>query len=315
MIPPIYFIWKQLNGPQIKAVVTAAWERIVSWFDSTIEYFYHFSVATVNSAHLTLIGTLVGFQRPIVTKIDETYFYFSEVPPVPNSKYGLSHRPGPPDNDGDDPYNWGGQFASLSGSTTAVGELADTEWYRQMLDTFLSSKGEAASFVALDDITHSLSIFDSPERPPYYVFTFYQNQGPDDARANGDIDLDLDNILPWHDPFTALQLMRSLAAGMYAPVPVIRPILQGVDSITGGTTTDFSKKLLQFLSPNDLWIKDVSGRAQYKLTEDDFPEYYNEEGQRAVKWNTKPDGSGEPVEIGYQLLGNVILYAYPVEFI
>ena len=39
MIRPIEFLWRQLNGPQITAVVKAAYNWCVQQFDATMDYF------------------------------------------------------------------------------------------------------------------------------------------------------------------------------------------------------------------------------------------------------------------------------------
>lgn len=302
MIPDISFIWKQLNGPQITAITKALFAYIKEKFDDLISYFWNLSVQTANSAHLTLFGTLVGFQRPIVVKIDQVYFYFSELPPVENSPHGLSWRPGPPDPEGQQ-YDWGGQLSEVSPGNKAVGELADTEWYRALLSGFLHSNGVEGSLVLLNDIIVTLSSYDNPDRPPYFIFTYTLQQ--EGVKSPGDIDIDLDNIIPWRDPYTSYELMVSIANGMYAPVPKIYPILQGVNTLEN-PDDDVSKKLLQFLSQESLWIKDVSGLPGYALTPEDFPDIPD------VTWNTKKDGTGDVVGVGYQLYGNTILYAYPI---
>ena len=303
MIPNIRFIWKQLNGPQITAVTKAILKWFRNQFDRLIEYFWNFSVATANSDHLTLFGTLVGFQRPIVVPIDEDYFYFSDIPPVEGSAKGLSWKPGIPDFESEDPHDWGGQFSEVSPGANAIGEIADTDWYRALLQGFLNSDGYDGSLRLLEQIVITLSRYDNPERAPYYLIEFLTESVG--AKAVGDINLDMDNIIPWRDPYTSYELMQSLANGMYAPVPRVYPILQGVDPLA--PQQDKSRKMLQFLNIEGLWVGQVLGDAGYALTEDDFPQ-----GMEEALWNTQPDGKGEAVTVGFQLYSNTIIFAYQV---
>ena len=66
MIRPIEFLWRQLNGPQITAVVKAAYNWCVQQFDATMDYFNNLTIATANGAHLSLFGMMANFARPYI---------------------------------------------------------------------------------------------------------------------------------------------------------------------------------------------------------------------------------------------------------
>ena len=310
MILDFQYWWKQFNGPRITAIMRAILLWMKENWDEQLEYFWNLSIDTANSSHLTFFGILSGFIRPIVTKADEEYFYFSEAPPTKGSSHGLSYRPGPPDLESEDPYEWGGPLSEVSLSPASSGERAPTEWYRQMLAAWSSSKGIDGSLELLDDLTSIMSLYDSPLRDLYYIFTWSTALSSSSSKTYGDIDLDLDNPIPWNNPFVVEALFSAIAASIYTPVPRLYPILEGVDSSTG----DIAKRLLQFLSEDDLYISQVCEELNYELTADDFPDYKNEEGLSVTEWNTEKDGSGDIVSIGYILQATKIQYAYPVAY-
>ena len=78
MILPIQYLWKQLDGPQVKGLTKGVEEYWKSLFDDKLDYFNNISIDTANDDHLTLMGLLSGLIRPVIQEPDKTFFYFTE---------------------------------------------------------------------------------------------------------------------------------------------------------------------------------------------------------------------------------------------
>ena len=69
-LKPVHFLWKQLNGPQITAIVDALYELLRDMFNPIINYLTTFSINTANDIHLTFIGICSGIK--IIIELTKT---------------------------------------------------------------------------------------------------------------------------------------------------------------------------------------------------------------------------------------------------
>ena len=77
MILPVKFLWEQLDGPQITAIENALFQYFTDIFDTKLDYLSTMNVDTANDSHLTFLGILANFVRPVITVPDREFFYFT----------------------------------------------------------------------------------------------------------------------------------------------------------------------------------------------------------------------------------------------
>ena len=147
MIPVIQYLWKQLNGPQIKAICEAINQFIRSQVGGLLDYFNNLNVDTATDSHLTIIGSLIGLSRPKLTNARIKYVLFTDGVEH-NSSKGFSDGPGS-ESEG----TRGGKLVDLNeilaGNATTILPAA---YYRPLLNTIIESDGKYGSIVLLDDI-------------------------------------------------------------------------------------------------------------------------------------------------------------------
>lgn len=208
-IPPISFLWKQLNGPQVVAFCKAIYEYLREMFDTNINYWSGISIATAKDDYLIELGALAGFPRAIVERYPNDPVMFTKEYYGPGSAAGgicgfgfsdgLKHGP----SNGD-----GGRFNDVRDKK--IKALIPANTYRRALEAFVHSDGEMGSLVLLDDIMGS----QIGEGNPDNAYNFDYN-----TVAPGDIILRFFAVREWPDGVSAPYLMTSLADGPYAPVP------------------------------------------------------------------------------------------------
>lgn len=188
MIPQIRFLWKQLRGPQITAICNAIHDFIKNMFNGKMDYFNNFTIESVNDSHLTLLGTLIGFERPLITEEHAKFFFFSDGPES-NFENGFSDGPGHGES------TEGGKLVDLwdilQGNHSI---LLPEEFYRGLLEVYTKSEGELGSIILLDDLLD-------------YIYTKYRSEDEKDyefkwctqseLRGNQDIELWVGSISNW----------------------------------------------------------------------------------------------------------------------
>lgn len=209
-IPPIKFLWRQMNGPQVVAFCQAIYEWLRLRFDKNIDYWSNISINTATDEYLTELGALAGFPRAITERYTEDPVMFTKEYYGPGSENGgvcgfgfsdgLKHGP----TEGVD----GGRFNDVRAEK--IRELIKADTYRRALHTFANSKGSMGSLKLLDDIMDCQLGEGNPDNA--YMFD-YNTVSP------GDIILNFYNVREWPDGVSAPYMMTALADGPYAPSP------------------------------------------------------------------------------------------------
>jgi len=73
------YISKQLGGPIVQGFITGIETMFNNWYAITLNYLKTLSISSANEKHTEMIGTLVGFPRPLVQQelVDSAYFKFA----------------------------------------------------------------------------------------------------------------------------------------------------------------------------------------------------------------------------------------------
>lgn len=208
-IPPISFLWRQLNGPQVVAFCRAIFEWFRKLFDPNLNYWSNISIETAAEDYLTELGALAGMPRAVVERYENDPVVFTKEYYGPGSPaqgicgFGFSDgfKHGPSNNDG-------GRFNDVRDKK--IRTLISAATYRKALRAFCDSHGEVGSLVLLDDIMNSQLGEGNPDNA--YNFDY-------DTIAPGDIILRFFAVREWPDGLSAPYLMSALADGPYAPVP------------------------------------------------------------------------------------------------
>lgn len=211
MIIPVNFLWAQLNGPQITGITEAMVEYLKSIFDTQLDYINTISVDTANSDHLTLLGILAGFARPVISIPDKDYFYFTE-DLEKDTSHGFSSLENP---------SQGGRFVSLFKGMGQIDVPLDTEHYRALLKAYIQGEGEIGGLELLDDICYALSQVDIPGVEPFYKFEFMRYGEVPTGRSSGDLYIDVGSLENWKNPMEVYAILRGLADTVYSPIPQI----------------------------------------------------------------------------------------------
>lgn len=208
MILPIKFLWEQLDGPQVQGIMNATYQYYKEMFDSKLEYLNTMGVENANDSHLTFLGILANFIRPVISVPDRDYFFLTEHAEH-DSTQGFSSI-------GD--RTIGGRLVSKEGVTTEAHPL-NTEHYRLLLKAYIEGEGELGGLVLLDDICYKLSVLDQPKITPSYVFEFIGGDDIPEGRAPGDVYIDIGTLSDWNNPMQIYAILRGLAKSTYWPVP------------------------------------------------------------------------------------------------
>lgn len=208
-IPPLTFLWKQLNGPQVGAFCKAIFEYLRDKFDKKLDYWSNISLDTAADGYLDTLGALAGFPRAIVTTYPNDPVMFTKEYYGPGSKAGGICGFGFSDGFLHGPSNGdGGRFNDMREKKIQKPIPAGT--YRRALKAFSQSKGDTGSLKLLDDIMNSQLGGGNPDNA--YQFDY-------NTIAPGDIVLRFFMVREWPDGTSAPFLMTELAEGPYAPTP------------------------------------------------------------------------------------------------
>lgn len=210
MIIPITFLWEQLDGPQISAIKQAIFDYAKNIFDQKLDYINNISIESANDSHLTLFGLLSGLVRPTIVEPSADFFYFTE-----RAEHNTVHGFSSPSQGIE-----GGRFSAINQATTHNVSLNE-EHYRALLRAWVNGEGEIGSLVLLDDICAELTRVDLGNVTPFYNFQFLLGPAVPEARAQGDIFLDMGESANWNNPMHIYAVLRGIADSSYAPVPQI----------------------------------------------------------------------------------------------
>lgn len=223
MIPPINWLWKQFNGPQIAAIAQAIYRYFKLQFESALDYWNHLSINTALSSHLTTIGALQGVSRPLMNITPETFFWFSEVPgegtyypsvPYKKSDHGLSAIAD---------MSKGGKFSDMS-EASKVWDYLSTPLYRAILQGARDSTGEQGSLIYLDDILFKLYTYLNPTatQGTYKINILTVDDVSTMTRSPGDIQVNLGQEDSWGDSFSEIVAeVDQLGKTLYYPMPTM----------------------------------------------------------------------------------------------
>lgn len=207
MISPVNFIWKQLNGPQITAIVRAIYSYVKESFDTTMNYFRDLSLKTANEAHSTLLGTLMGVERPYISaeKIRNFYFTVSKEHPSDN---GFSEAPGPD--------QVGGKFSDQILKDVSTVYLPKV-YFSSLLDSIAQSEGLPGSLVLLDDIcTYFYNTFRRGDTKDYQIS--WNPPVEDEEWGPGDITMYIGDTVHWGENTIYVEsTLSSLLKAYYMP--------------------------------------------------------------------------------------------------
>lgn len=208
MILPVKYLWEQLDGPQITAIQEATFEYFKRMLDPKLDYLNNLTVDTANDAHLTFLGILANFVRPVITVPDKDFFFLTE-----DVEHGSPHGFSSVTNRAQ-----GGRLVGIEGATTEARPL-NTEHYRLLLKSYISNEGELGGLKLLDDICYELSKLDQPEVAPFYTFEFMEGDDIPEGRSHGDVYIDIGTLSDWNNPMQIYAILRGLARSSYWPVP------------------------------------------------------------------------------------------------
>ena len=208
MILPVKFLWEQLDGPQVTAIENALFQYAKSMFDTKLDYLNSMDVNTANDSHLTFLGILANFVRPVISVPDKEFFYLTESVEH-NSSRGFADL---------DDRIVGGRFVGIEGASVEARPL-NTEHYRTLLKAYINGEGELGGLRLLDDICYALSKQDQPLVNPFYTFTFMEGDDIPEGRAPGDVYIDMGSLSVWNNPMQIYAILRGLANSTYWPVP------------------------------------------------------------------------------------------------
>lgn len=208
MILPVKFLWEQLDGPQVQGIENATFQYFKEMFDDKLDYLNTMDVSTANDNHLTFLGILANFVRPVITVPDKDFFFLTENVESQSSN-GFSSI---------DNRTVGGRLVGIEGATTEARPL-NTEHYRLLLKAYVESDGELGGLILLDDICYLLSKLDQPTVTPFYTFEFMEGDSIPAGRAPGDVYIDIGSLADWNNPMQIYAILRGLAKSTYWPVP------------------------------------------------------------------------------------------------
>lgn len=208
IIRPFRFIWRQLRGPQITAIIQATFVWLHDMFEGIFSYFHDFSIDTANTDHLSFLGLVSGFSRALVRIPNEKLFWFTDRP-MHNNEHGFGDLNEP---------DIGGKLSDavedrVAASTTKL----PPEIYRKLLKTYVHSEGSEGSLVLLDDLTKTA--WDYYQTRDYtYAFSI--------ATANvmnvgcGDIVVRIGSLNMWQDGQLIIRAVYDyIENSFYKPAP------------------------------------------------------------------------------------------------
>lgn len=209
MIVPINFLWKQLNGPQVVGVTKACYNWCVNQFNALLDYYNDLKILNANSAHLSLMGTLANFSRPMIRLVDMKFFMFADSASNPD-EHGFS---------GLEDLSVGGLFSSISAVwETERGIPLSDDFFRRVLYAYSQSNGELESLSLLDDICNALKEYAGGPNATYEITIRDSVSGIQDI---GDVIINLGRQQDWQNWSSVVCAIEALTKTIYAPLPKV----------------------------------------------------------------------------------------------
>ena len=207
MIVPINFLWRQLNGPQIVGITKACYNWCVNQFNALLDYYNDLKILNANSAHLSLMGTLANFSRPMIRLVDMKFFKFADSATNPDA-HGFGNL---------EDLSVGGLFSSVSAVwETERGVPLSDAFFRKVLYTYSQSQGELESLGLLDDICNTLKEFSGGPNASYEITI---RDTASDIQDVGDIIINLGRQQDWQNWASVVCAIEALTKTIYAPLP------------------------------------------------------------------------------------------------
>lgn len=213
MIPPVDFLWEQMDGPQIQAIEQALYNYMYKQFDSLLEYLNNISVGTANEQQINDIGKIMNLPRPVIKVWTENYIVFTD---------GLQH----PSQAGFGDLNDNSYGACFS-------DIADMkyEWlivplmmYRPFLEGAVASYAEIGSIVFLDDLLSMLASSLGHTQDQFkWTFDYIEQDEPLLDRAKGDISMKIGTLIFWRGSMVGYSLMEEVTKRLYPAAPRVWP--------------------------------------------------------------------------------------------
>lgn len=192
VLHPLRFLWRQLNGPIVTAIMTGLFKFVQSQINPALSYLSTFSIETATNEHLTFIGALLGLVRPVVAFANEDTFFFT-AQDEHNVEYGFSLEAGQ--------GQIGGHFTGGDVPTGRERMLCPESYYRAILQGYLETDAEFTSIVFLDDILHKAWTLLRVDEPSYTI-AFQEEAGA--SGGYGDIRINLGPLSGWGDRKSAI---------------------------------------------------------------------------------------------------------------
>ena len=205
-LKPVHFLWKQLNGPQITAIVDALYALLRDMFNPIISYLTTFSINTANDSHLTFIGICSGIIRPIIQVADSRFFLFTR-DPEHNQDYGVSDL---------NNLTLGGVFSDLGEDVLSRRNLlCPALYYRTILQGFAASKGQVGSIALIDDIMGTIwnNLHPDGSVPLAYRIRWFTHRETSVSTC-GDIEVLMGPIDSWGNRDTAV-MWQGVLTGIF----------------------------------------------------------------------------------------------------
>lgn len=235
MVNLFRYWWKQLDGPQITAIMQATFLYIKNQINGTLEYFRTFSVDTATDTHCTLIGVLMGLSRPIMTQEQVKNFWFTDGPSKseePGEYHGLSSLGPFVTTEGDNvPPLTGGRFTDLYAEGDVMEDVyLPIKYWRSLLKLVSQSEGYPGSLKVLDEVVLWFYETYRPSIDPDYIIEI--DETGDDARSIGDINLHIGKLTYWMEyaPFI-YGALDSLQQSYYSPMPQLHIIFNYASNV------------------------------------------------------------------------------------
>lgn len=220
MIRPINFLWKQLNGPQITAIVKSLQQWCIGQFDALLEYFNNLNIDNAGTYHLSLMGQIANLARPFVSIPDKNFFWFT-AEPQKNFEHGYASL---------EDRGIGGKFIDLQKLLDTYHGLPLTdEYFRVLLKTYTNSEGEVGSLKLIDDIVYALMQKYGTTKTNYRldIMTILETN-----RDYGDLFINLGREDSWNSWEQVIVSIKAIGDTLYAPLPRIFPEFTAEDPTT-----------------------------------------------------------------------------------
>lgn len=207
MIHPFRFLWEQLNGPQISAIMKAIYEFLKNMFDGKLDHFNNIDIMTCTIGELNTIGAIMNIPRGLVQRVDSVHFFFSELPQGHMNIHGFSMLDS----------SIGGQFTSVV-PVDEMFDLLDATYYRVLLNGIAKGTAYPGSLIYIQQALEALNNAQS--------LPGVSNDWAIIINDNGSVDIDLGTPIDWEKATYILASMRMLIKTMYGPVPTVNAHLR-----------------------------------------------------------------------------------------